>query len=148
MKSLTVSGNVIKSTEGILVADLTPSIIYSTLIKEVGMHVNYYQADILYEIKKIDEAIKQLKNEEFRIGLRDNGVDSESQISIKESDIEMYGHPYKLIIKIKTFYDIENKEYNIFMEEDTTCPALKKKAKHNANYANYPDYGIEDECPF
>lgn len=75
-------------------ADISISDIFSFLIKEVGTKVTNYASDIYYDLRMIDESIKQLKSDNFLIGLRESGVDGNDFIKMREERPDIYGSPY------------------------------------------------------
>lgn len=75
-------------------SDVNVSDIFSFLIKEVGTKVTNYASDIYYDLRMIDEAIKECKSDNFLIGLRDSGVDGKEFIKLREERPDIYGSPY------------------------------------------------------
>lgn len=85
------TGCICNTTSGERKADICMSGIYSFLVKEVGTKVSSYQSDIIYDINMIQDAIDNLRTEEFLIGLRESGVDSKTFIEAgKREYIDIY----------------------------------------------------------
>lgn len=73
------------------------SSIYSFLIKEVGTKVSSYQSDVICDINMIQDAIDNLRTEDFLVGLRESGVDSRSFI---EAGTRKYIDIYCILVEV------------------------------------------------
>lgn len=76
-------------TEGYVYHDkieINMSSIYTKLIQEAGRYCDFYASDMLYDIDKIHTIIQSGESGIVYIGFRDNGVDGNDYISVREPE--------------------------------------------------------------
>lgn len=103
-----VEGEIIND-RGKITVTINDSHIKTKIIKAVGQNVDVYASDVLYDLKRIDEAIERAKqrlikgdvknsvSELLTIGLRDLGVDNGIEMAVRISQGEDYHKVYKAV---------------------------------------------------
>lgn len=66
--------------------EINMSSIYTKLIQDAGRYCENFASDLLYDIDRIKNIIKSGKSGTAYIGFRDNGVDGNEYISVREPD--------------------------------------------------------------
>lgn len=81
--------------------EINMSSIYTKLIQEAGRYCDFYASDLLYDINKIHKIIHSGESGTVHIGFRDNGVDGNEYISVREPDEidSVYHAIYRVEIK-------------------------------------------------
>ena len=103
-----VTGEIIND-RGKIIVTINDSHIKTNIIKAVGRNVDAYASDVLYDLKRIDEAIERAKqrlikggvknsvSELFTMGLRSLGVDSGIETAVRISQGEDYYKVYNAV---------------------------------------------------
>lgn len=105
------------------VTDINFSDIFSELIQAAGMGCEYYASDMFIELTDIKEAIDNLEERVFYIGIRDSGVDGNSFIKARidrnSCDYTQYIKLYKLAV------GISGDDYVMILERITRYDVLR-----------------------
>ena len=109
--------NIIATTRG-YVANTNWSSIATILIKEAAK-CDSYSSDIFYDLKAIEETVKNGNSETFLLGFRDMGVDSKAFVEVRLDSKEKVSSYYRKLMKLdivadETYKSIKMDLYEMF----------------------------------
>lgn len=100
-ENIVETGQVYWSTySGKLITNINISSIFSELIQAAGMGCEFFASDLFYDLTEIKNAVENLENKVFFIGIRTHGVDGNSFVKerVKNKNCHEYIKLYRLEI--------------------------------------------------
>lgn len=128
-------------------ANINLSSIASLLIENIGRFCERYASDFLIDWKRVEEAIRVMnpyaKPVYIWLGLRRNGVDSESFIASRITESSSY---YRRVYSIRVTYDAP--DYGAISNIKVELRDMTHDMYEIAKYYKNNDYEYEEDTPF
>ena len=125
--------NLVESTVGCIsreeIADINWSSIATLLIKEAAQCTSY-SSDILYDMNKVEDALKKGTNSSFMFGFRDKGVDHKEFVSVRLEDQLTMANVYRKLYKLDITFDKKLNSVKMDLFELKDVQKNKKKNKY------------------